>query len=1021
LQTKDSIQQATRPAALPCESEDSDDNQPLLSRRFASQSHVQKNPNVSSSDSDDSSDKTLETRRIELQNRATVARAGDVVEVYWDDNEYKGWYRGTVHRISNGSNRLNSRKVPRGHAIVDYGTGSAGGKCVHLLDATTHAPRSSQSKKDLLTGTWRLLSDLTGSALSGTNTVTDSKAAGPSKRTAQVEDGGQFKRRAVTAVGSADLALIKQSEVWCDPCGIHASECAMLCCWNCHSSHRCIGCLRISGASEAGEWKCDECRAKSIDPSPTWNPENLLPYNKCLFCQTPCEKQTSPVDPYDISTESAQTEAAPEEPAELIPSNHVVCSRCGMCVCHDCGCTLEGDDEGPPLPVCWVCSGIKDFEEQNSRRIREFNAQLGTSVDMKSTAAAKKADRFALLVYQLRMSGAFRLVKSASSRLAAVLRKQANLCGTTCKVLPSLTPSQFNNMISFNTDYDCDLFKRISLAYSAAANMNAEKLLQKTAGTLTPLEPIPTAHVRMRLGLLIGDATRHPLMDLYSGTLEELLEDQNVMVFLLLAGDVDTSYGPVRTLVAKAKLKGEVISMGQVTAENQADVFLNARKLRLHGCLDLIGSAAGERWLRPMVNAGLALMQCHHLNFPNPQYPVDGMGNTHMITDPVMFAPHSEQTRIGGHEGMATISCWMPPLRTNVVDANLSRESFGLDPSNLYLVFVALNSKLDPVSVDLFVGALKRTASDVYIWILSYPALGAINFIDNMKRHPSWKDEFDRRVVRGQHLPKELHLARLVAFGTGGRGAIFLNFGLTYPAHTSMQEAICAGIMAMLLLQHAAAACAQLAAASLMNCVGLGDLVANDIDHALTLVEFWSHRDQDERRMQISRDLRSEYLTQVGFWDQKRVPAEIVNVFRQIAANSRHGLHRNCDKTSSKHVDARLSERFTLPTTRFRDSRDDRAPWKPLIPLEPRSMLDLLMADIRDLKKFEEVQMPMVFEILCLSLRNQRLPTKVIGVGGFCIALECISSRRTEPDVLKIEYHRVFRWARMSTATTLKL
>ncbi len=90
LEPNDSFQQATRPAAVPCESEDSDDNQPLLSRCFPSQSHVRKNPNVSSSDSDDSSDKTSETCRIELQNRATVARAGDIVEVYWDDNEYKG-------------------------------------------------------------------------------------------------------------------------------------------------------------------------------------------------------------------------------------------------------------------------------------------------------------------------------------------------------------------------------------------------------------------------------------------------------------------------------------------------------------------------------------------------------------------------------------------------------------------------------------------------------------------------------------------------------------------------------------------------------------------------------------------------------------------------------------------------------------------------------------------------------------------------------------------------------------------
>jgi len=559
-------------------------------------------------------------------------------------------------------------------------------------------------------------------------------------------------------------------------------------------------------------------------------------------------------------------------------------------------------------------------------------------------------------------------------------------------------------MILLHEGWNFDLFKRISLAYSAAANRDADQLLLKANahGHLIPLEPIPAADGNLRLGLIIGDATRHPLIDLYFGAIMGLLDFRHVEVVLLLSGDVDVSYEPVDTIINKARLQGTVVSLGEVTPENLVEVLFTVRMQRLHGCIDLIGSAAGE--IRPIMTAGVALMQTHHLNFPNPQYPVDGKGNMHMITDPVLFAPHSEQTRIGGHEGMVKISCWMPPLMPNVMDESLSRESFGLDPNKLYLVFVALNSKLDPVSAGLYVGALERTGSDVLMWILSYPELGAINFIDCMKRHKSWKPEFELRVFRGQHLPKPLHLARLAAFGTGGRGAIFLNFGLTYPAHTTLQEALCAGILAMLFLLQAAAACAQLAAASLMDCVGLGDFVARDPDHALTLVDFWSHQDQDGLRETMSRVLRREYLAQEGFWNQKRMPAELVNAFKQIAANSR----LNGGKISPQHVDARLPKEFPLPTNRFPDSSDDRTAWKPLIPLDPSSELELLMEQVRNFGQFESEQLPMVYDVFCCALRNKILPTEIIGSGGFCVAWKCATERKIGHQVLKIEYHRVF-------------
>jgi hypothetical protein len=963
---------------------DSDDDIPLKDR-------------VKSGDQSDASDDS----DIPLIARVKPSvRRGDVVEVYWKEQNYEGWYEGTVEVISDGSiNAPHSRKrkVPSGHSIVNYGPGREGGRFDHLLDATTHASRSRQGDTEPRAGSWRLA-------------ATGAKAHKPPQRTTQEVDmdSGQSdvvsKRR---AIGGAAPACIAQPEVWCDPCGIGAAEQTLKCCSNCRCAHRCIECLRTNDT--AGAWWCDECMAKKLNPSPPCNTANLLPYDKCLFCQTKCNMQIStviPGDPDEVSTESE-----PEEGEQVVsePSNHIVCINCRSCLCHDCACTLEGDDKQQSLIPCecWVCSGIVEFEKKQGQRIHALQSQLSPSVDLKTPAAAKKADKFCLLLYRFRMNAFYKLVKKGLSCMIRLLKQQARHCATSIRApLPSLTPSQFNNMLLLHSDLNCDLFKQISLAYSSSANLEAKYLLETAtaSGKLKPLEPIPTPETRMRLGLVIGDATRHPLIDLYFGTIKELLEIQDVAVVLLLAGDVDTSHDPVKILLEEAESKGTVVYMGHVTAENRVEVLLKAREQRLHGCLDLIGSAHGE--LRSVITAGVALMQCHHLNYPNPQYPVDGKGNTHMISDKVLFAPHSEQVRIGGHEGMVTVSCWMPPLvpnDSNVSDKPFSRKSFDLHPEKLYLVFVALNSKLDPGSVELFVGALQKTASDVNLWILSYPAIGAINFIDSMKRHKSWKPEFESRVARGQHLPKDLHLARLAAFGNNGRGAIFLNFCLTYPGHTTLQEAFCQGILAIGLLP-TGAACQQRAAASLMNNLGLGDFVANNENDALGLLEFLSCRDQDAMRLQMARALRGEFHRQEGFWNQKWLAAELLNGFRQIASNSRQEFP-NGDQVSRKHVDARLSNTFTSATDR---SPDPGRAWKRLIPLEPSSMLQLLMIEIGKHKKFDEAQMPKVFDILCLLLKNKKLPEKVIGVGGFCMAIQCASAARSESDVLKLEYHQVF-------------
>jgi len=885
------------------------------------------------------------------------ARVGDYVEVYWAS--YRRWFKGTVTEVSDGTaiHPLRDGTVNAGHSIVDYGEGKDGGKSVHLLDDSMHFTDQKRhaKKRDFM---WRMVSGLTGSGPSV-------KAAKRSEVKSSVFGGSHSKR---CALDGASLSLTRA--IYCDPCGLDGNEYILACCSECNKSHRCAGCLRLEDISHAGNgWKCDTCRWKCPDRRPTCDPAK--PPEKCLQCQTKISSVAEPPDHFD-------------------------CNVCGSSLCHDCGCTLETDVK--TAVECWVCAGAK-FKDQRKARIEQWAKLSNPSVRLTTPANRKSADDFALMVYRLRMQNCFDLVQLAIPSLVKVLNKDAS------SKMPCMTPSQLVHFIGMDNGFNFQMFKLISTAYSVSASKEATSLLAMCAGRrlhVKPLARIPNDKVKMRLALALGDFGMHPLMDMYVGPIHEFLDNEEVELVLLLFGSVDRTYAPLAQLLEKAVSKGRVVELGKVTASNQADVFKRARDEELHACVDCIGSASGSERVRAIITAKIAPMQAHHLNSPFLQYPVQGTGNGFMVADPVMFPPQGVQTRLGGSESILKVSCWMNPLRPDRFDMTATRERFGLDPDKLYLVFPALNSKLDPAALNLWASVLASTTEDVLLWFISYPKLGAINIVDCLKKSQYWDEKVHaKRVVIGQHLPQDLHLARLAAFATGGRGAIFLNVALTYPAHTTGQEGVCVGMLIICMIRSMAGS-TQRAAATFMHQLGLDDCVANDEDGVLALVQYWSHKDQDARRKKLRDDLRHEFLTQTGpFFDQRRIPSEIVRGFRTIAKNS---LDESPDglRVSNKPVDARLDE-FSPSASRVTCNTG----CKPLIPCEPSSQLALIMRQILNLQAFVEEQIPMVQSILFLALENGIYPDEVIGKGSFTVAIRCLN-RNLEEGVLSLEFHRVF-------------
>ena len=952
------------------DTEDMDDAQAVVQRQNKAANHLLK-------EADDSSDDD-----VPLQHRAKIleqkeakkregdearvrdviegsakkegkdkALVGDVVQVYW--TAYKRWCQGTVKALSDGTAKKPraSGMVPSGHYIVDY---EDGGEWSHALDASKHEAITKKGDPQHLA--WRLVSLRTGSK----DNVTHSVVGGSEHKKRAVQ--GAPAPAAAGAPAPAAAAVENGCNKYCNPCGLDGNKWPLLLCSKCKCSYSCLACLRVSLVADAGEWSCDTCRSKLSDRRPTWDPSKLLPPSKCKNCQTPISKTN------DVNE----------------------CKACGSCLCHDCGCTLEGDK----ADLCWVCLGQNESNRQHSRRI-EVWSQGNSSGGLK----AKDSDQFGLMVYRLRMQNCFRLVAQAEPALSNVLRKEASKIGT----LPCLTPSQLNHFIGMYPSFDLRLMESVSTAYSRSANREAEFLVSKCKIHVQEFACIPKESEIFKLGLLIGDAGNHPLMDLIEGEINYLLDNSDqlrVTLVVLLFGKVDRRLKQVKNLLAKAAVKGKVVDMGELTVNNWAKTLSKAREEQLHATVDLIGSADGSALLRSILAAGIAPMQVHHLNTPYPQFPADKKGNGWIVSDSVMLSPDGELAKTC--EPIFQVSCWMNPLSPADLPMTATREMFGLDPDKLYLVFPALNSKMDQAAAEIWAAVLARTGEDVLLWFNSYPQRGAINLNESMKEYHLWKDEYDKRVVHGQHLPKDLHWARLAAFANCGRGAIFLNVCLTYPAHTTAQEAICWGIFVICLIM-ADAWSTQRAASTFMHQLGLADLIANDQEGVLKLVEYWCHPEQDNLRKKIRDDLQKEYRDQTGaFFDQARIPSEIMQGFRMIARNSLDEFPAG-DQVSTKAVDARLSQFAPM-----RSRLPDRCVLQQCLTLsEPSTELQLLMGHIVEKRFFHEWQLPLVERILGSAVRNGIIPVKVVGTGGYTVVIGCAKGGYLN-GALSVEHHPVY-------------
>ena len=937
---------------------------------------------TAASSSDDEDLPLDERKRKNDEQRLRVARmkqaplpslpsVGDAVEVNWKD---WGWCAGTVVAISDGrlknpqykrrgTKEKKMQLVPKDGFVIKYKEGEY---WCHL-------------KPELQGGNqfeaWRFLPSSTETS-AGVN-LSSSRASKFSRTGARCSEITACVTETECETGNPDCPDVCQDATTDVPKASVTNRycaCGKLAELRCSTDNcfrrRCLECQRLPSIQP---WRCDECRAKSKDDhTPSWRIADLQPASKCLYCQCAL----------DI-IQDADTGAA--------VSNHVDCRRCGCSLCLDCAC-IPDEQKYIESFECCPCLGFEVYIELRIKIIDDISSRFKpTSINWKNDDLRNLADQLGLMFYNCRMKNLYHVVLHAFPLMLKVLKSQQQGAAA----LPSVHPSQFMSLMGLHSHANLALFKGISSTYSVYTNSGAKKVA-RAAGVLKPFARAPEPSEIMTLAILSCNFGNHPLLHMYYRPIRTWLQNPRLKVVLIAVGNVDREYGLVQELISAVEDSetGELVEFPVINDGNLACVIKELRDRQIFAGLDLVGSASGYELVAQLIAIGYATEQMHHLNYPGAQYPKDGRGNSRMVADQITWS--DECSRVPGAEDICMVSCWMNPLTEEVsIDMTSSREQFGLIPGKLYWVFDASNSKLDPDALVMLADALSENP-DVLIWILDSPEYGFMNIMHYMKEEKILKDSCEDRVIRGEYLPREQHLTRLSAFVNDSGGAIFPICCCSWPPHTTMQESVMLGLFPICFLDRWWGFPARVPAAVMYYC-GLGDLVAHEKGRFSQLLRHWSDPGQRQELLRVSRELRSDFRNQTGFWKPDRASDEILNAFRKLA-----GM-QPADKP--KILDARL-DAYPPSPSRF---PVENAGWKSQTPLDLNETVETAMKKIDALQKFRtNDQMNHVREILWYVVITLRLyPRDVIGCGGFCMAIALVDCFGVLY-ALKLEFHKLF-------------
>ena len=329
----------------------------------------------------------------------------------------------------------------------------------------------------------------------------------------------------------------------------------------------------------------------------------------------------------------------------------------------------------------------------------------------------------------------------------------------------------------------------------------------QTDGTATLPPRQPEARDRLRLGYLSADLRQHPVAILAA----ELFERHDRGRFETFA----YSYSPDDGSELRQRLTRAFDHFVDVAALSHADAASRIRADGIDILVDLTGHTRGAR--PPILAARPAPVQASFLGYPGT------MGAPfidYVIADAVV-APMHEQPFFD--ERIVHLpDSFMPGDTTRAIaDATPSRAACGLPEAGF--VFCCFNNshKLTPAFFDVWMRLLRATPGSV-LWL----SVGGAAAQTHLRREAEARGVAADRLVFAQRVTSMAdHLAR------HRQADLFLDT-LPYNAHTTASDALWAGLP---VLTCTGGSFVGRVAASLVQAVGLGELVTRDLREYETL------------------------------------------------------------------------------------------------------------------------------------------------------------------------------------------
>ncbi|WFU37940.1 UDP-N-acetylglucosamine-peptide N-acetylglucosaminyltransferase [Bradyrhizobium sp. CB82] len=318
-------------------------------------------------------------------------------------------------------------------------------------------------------------------------------------------------------------------------------------------------------------------------------------------------------------------------------------------------------------------------------------------------------------------------------------------------------------------------------------------------GVAVPTTTSPVS--RLRVAYLSADFRSHATAHLTAGLFEE--HDRERF-------DVSAiSYGPDDRSEMRNRLKAAFERFEDVSHLTDEDVVKLIRQLDIDVLVDLGGFTAGAR---PKILAHRAApIQVNYLGFPGTM----GASYIDYVMADRIVIPEEEQKHYAEKVIYLPDSYQVTDARRPPLPNVPARSAVGLaDDAFVYCAFNR-TSKITPLMFDVWMRLLTRTAGSV-LWLLDGDPIAG----ENLRREAVARGIAAERIVFAPHVPADEHLARHQL------ADLFLDTQ-PYNAHTAASDALWAGLPVLTCL---GTAFAGRVAASLLNAVGLPELVTRSLD-----------------------------------------------------------------------------------------------------------------------------------------------------------------------------------------------